>query len=396
MAEGITPDLLFVAAVTFMAGSILLVRRLPLLLACLLAAIKITIPLIYFSVYFDGTWTFLDDWTYFRTGRSLLVAGHNPENILFRKDGLIALGSAAGSQHFLYYWWNMVTFRLFGVHYYSPVFMNVCLTFIAGIYLFRTAEKLGMSKRYCQWLLIFFLLNWDVLSWSSVANVKDLSVMTLTSFSLYHFMEFGVLGRKDYSRFFSLVLALIAFFTLGFIRFYVPVLMISSFGLWLWLHRTGTTRLVITGLILLFAVYVMSRYGAIAGDSELTKSPVGIASGLVRFMLTPRPWGIEAQYAFLSIAAVMHWLFLVPVISSARAFWFMSIQHRFIVIYVVIACLFYTIVPELQGPRGRVQLGCLWAWLQFHCLVSLYRSWNGATAEPNHRGDNAYPHNQTA
>ncbi|HXG23977.1 MAG TPA: hypothetical protein VNJ09_05425, partial [Chthonomonadales bacterium] len=185
MGQGLTGDLLLAAFAVWLFSVWILCRDLPRVLAVPVATLKIMLPVLYFAYLYDGIWTFKDDWTYYYIGMTLLRAGYHPITIFFSQEGILQMAILASGPHLLYYWYNLLAQYLFGTHYYAPVLLNVGLTCVAGAFLYRIARISGLKKSYSQGLLLFFLVHWDILSWSSIANLKDLLVLTLTTGAHY-------------------------------------------------------------------------------------------------------------------------------------------------------------------------------------------------------------------
>src|SRR5581483_1368055 len=97
-----------------------------------------------------------------------------------RSSDLLLVINLSEGYHVLYTWWNLLAQHLFGQHYYSSVFLNVLSTFVSGFVFVRILRLLNFPTAYQRGALIFFLLHWDVLVWSSFVNLKDILVMTLT------------------------------------------------------------------------------------------------------------------------------------------------------------------------------------------------------------------------
>jgi len=100
-------------------------------------------------------------------------------------------------------------------------------------------------------------------------------------------------------------------------------------------------------------------------------------SGIVHIILTPRPWGISPEYSFLTIAAVLHWLFLLPTVIGGGMLWRQSKEAALLIIYCLVLIVLYGSYAELQGPRHRLQLVFIIAWMQFHFfwhIISTYRN----------------------
>ena len=96
--------------------------------------------------------------------------------------------------------------------------------------------------------------------------------------------------------------------------------------------------------------------------------PDTLLFGLIHFSLTPQPWSIEDNYSFLLLPSIIHWILFVPVLLAARILWQKSLLSRLLLIYLLMVIIFYALIPELQGPRHRVQIIFVIAWMQFHFL----------------------------
>ena len=334
--------------------------RLPFLVATVIATIKIAIPFTYFAWFFDGKWTLSDDLNYIAWGQELVRAGYTPITALIEPEGLKLLFSVSGGQHILYTWWNLVGQYFFGDHYYSSVFLNIALTFICGLLLFEILRALNFSHSYRILFFIFFLFHWDVIAWSSFVNLKEIMVQTLTLSGLLFFVRISQRFSMP-----SLIGLIASLFLLLWIRFYIPIFILASFGAWVLFSRPKKILkyyLLITPLVIAF----FSLSGKLGALSLL--QPKIILGGLIRFILTPQPWNIEPSYSFLTIPSIFHWLFTIPSIIAFFFLWRRHDQTRLLLIYGIVVSLFYSILPEYQGPRHRVQLGFMLAWIQFHFL----------------------------
>src|SRR6266566_1826856 len=171
-----------VAVCTALFGAWILARfvRLNWPAALAISCLKAAIPFVYFLEYFRRGWMRLDDVSYYGGGLTLLYKGNNPFLIFFTADGRAELFKLAGGQHVLYYWYNLLAAYLFGPLYASPVFLNVASTFISGAFLCKMVLASGFEERYARWLVVFFLLHWDLLSWSSFLNLKEPLVLMFT------------------------------------------------------------------------------------------------------------------------------------------------------------------------------------------------------------------------
>lgn len=360
-ADGLTTNILFV---TFCVGLICLwiaSRDLAFPKALLVVIFKITIPLMYFAWFADGTWTFVDDIEYFYQGQEMLQLGYTPLTALLSADGRWHMLVTAGGSHIIYMWWNLFAQYVFGSHYYSPVFLNIVLTFISGYIAVRIMKEVGLSEKYRSWFLVFFLLHWDIVAWSSFPNLKDILVMTLTTLSLWLVIRFP---RKP--TFLGVLAILITFSIFFWIRVYISGLMVLT--VLIWVFASWQNRLKYVFLVVIFALTLSIPLAQYTPTILVARE---VLYGLLRFPLTPRPWGIEASYSFLSIPAVLHWSFILPSIFAGIALWRNYTLARVPLIYLIIIWVFFAMIPMLQGPRHRVQATFVLAWMQFHFLWML-------------------------
>ena len=374
MADGLTSDLLRTAACVGLACLLVAWRDLRLPLAGLTVTLKLALPVVYFAWLSDGMGWFLDDVTYFENGRHLLELGYTPLWVLGDPSRIESLKAVVGGHHILYLWWNLLAQFLFGPHYYSPVFLNLFLTFACGFFWVRTLRIMGFSKSYLRAFLVFFLFQWDVLAWSSLINIKDTLVMTLTV------LAFFMLARCSL-RFspFSLLAFGVVLLLFTFTRFYVPVLILSSVAAWLLLYWRSPTKVLILPATILTLLLVGTYFGSRHASELELFADADIPYGFFRFLLTPRPWGVSESYSFLFIPSLLHWLLFVPALASAWRLWKLLPPARLLLMYLLVTVAFYGAVPELQGPRQRIQVVFIIAWLQFDALRQL---WHGALRAP--------------
>jgi hypothetical protein len=375
VAQGLTGDLLLAALAIWIFSVWILSRDLPRGIAIAIATLKATLPILYFAYLYDGIWTFKDDWVYYYAGTMLLRAGYDPISILLSREGILQMGVLASGSHILYHWYNLLAQYLFGTYYYSPIFLNVGLTCIAGAFFYRIVLIAGVKKSYAQGLLIFFLLHWDVLAWSTLANLKDILVLTLTTGA--HYFVVCLLFVRERLLVKSIRLGgLFAFlFAMLFIRFYLPVLTAITLGIWSLLRMRGWAKLVVPAFAAGIALYVQQTRMRIphAFVGSLRFEPGAIVPGLIRFWLTPQPWSIAPSYSFLLVPSILHWLMFIPALIGGYRLWRQYPIAAYLLIYLMMTSLFYAVIEELQGPRTRVQLVFIIAWAQYHFLYMLYQ-----------------------
>lgn len=312
---------------------------------------------------------------------ALLAEDYNPITLLTTEGGRRSLWALNRGRHVLYGWWNYLAQFLFGPHYYSAVFMNVALTFVAAALLYRICRLSGFSRRYAQGLAGFFLLHWDVVAWSSFVNLKDVAILTLSTAAIYSLLLFNAaVSRRE--RLFRAAVVAGVFFTFLWIRFYIPVLISGAFVGWLLLKQRGWRKY--TALALTFGAVFLILPSRV--ETEYVRaSPLGVLYGSVRYLLTPRPWGIEHDSSFLLLPSILHWLFFLPSAVGAVFLWRRSRAAALLLLYLGVSILFYSIVPSLQGPRHRVQTTFIWAWIQYHFLFLLFRNVSHSQRRPGDR-----------
>ena len=355
--EGFTTDLVLLALCAWGASALIASRDMTLPLSLVLAAVRVGVPALYFAWYFDATWNLTDDLVYAAQGRELLNCGYNPFTVLLYDHGRGYLQTLSQGHHVLYGWWNLLAMSVFGEHYYAPVFLNVVVSFVGGSLLARTIRQLGFSAGYCLGLQIFWLLHWDLIAWSSLLNIKDVLVQTLTIAILYCLVNF-IVQRK--TRF--LVGFLVVAQLFWWIRFYVPVIVLTAVMIWMLTQWNDSRKYLFIPLGAL-AFYFMAPL--ISGVKDYWQFDT-IFYGAIRFTLTPIPWNVDPVYEYLVIPTSLHWLAFIPALIGAGFLWTESKHARLFFIY--LACLvgLYAITEDLLGPRQRFQVAFLFAWAQFH------------------------------
>lgn len=325
--------------------------------------------LLYFGVFFDGTFTFLDDWSYLEGG--LLIA---EENIGFSSlmHNLDFLFFIAGGDHFIYYLHNAYAIRIFGIGYYAPVALNIILTlFIAFLGMILSAQEFGFSKKSSRLLFFFLLAHPSVLAWSTVANLKDILVLLLHLIAL---LAASLFFRKRY--FWAIILAIPCVAAFLFLRFYVPALFAFAIIMTLILTRRQIAKNALIALVLVFgSVFYLVGTGQISHSIYVLKSEFGNpVYGIIRFFFTPIPFNTESSYAFLDFPALIHWaLFPFAVVGAAIIYRMKTPFSKFFLIYIVVFVVLFAVVVELQGPRHRVQLDFAIALLQFIGLSLFFK-----------------------
>lgn len=326
-----------------------------------IAFFKTIIPLLYFAFFFQNEWGGVDDVFYLNIGRSLLEAGYAPFDII-NSEFRSVLSAFAGGKHILYPWWGFLAQYLLGPHYYSGVFFNVGLSVISSVLFIKTLELVGFSKAYLTAALVFLLFSPELTAWSSFLNLKDTLVVFMINLSFFLALRFR---RQKRISDISLLLCLLLLFY--WIRFYLPVIFLVSYLLWL--SGRLPVRYQIGALLVLSAAVILI---ASTKYSNLF-APSSVGFGFLRMLLTPRPWGISETDSFLVLPSIIYLGLLVPAILGGIGVYGLNFECRFFIVFLFAILLFYAFFPDLQGPRQRLQVATIIAWLQFHGLLLLLR-----------------------
>jgi hypothetical protein len=334
------------------------------------ACVKSGIFTLYYGVVFDGTFTFLDDWSYVEGGKYLVT--HDVSSINFLAH-LPELFSVAGGMHFSYYLFNADSFRIFGHAYYAPVSINVVLTVVmAGLITCAVRSSLGFSRSLSVALFVFLALQPNILAWSTIMNGKDTLVLMFTAASVYAVsrMENGHYLRA--AAIFGVV-SLVLFFT----RFYLPIILFSALFVALLFSpkwRRNPALLTVVPAALIGVIVLFGFDGVLSAFGQLREKFVNPMYGTIRFLLTPIPFHTSESYSFLNVPQTFHWLMLLSLIFGIYRVWRKaSLTARFIVIYFLGMILLYGMFEELQGPRHRYQLEGIIAFFQFYGSVGILR-----------------------
>ena len=366
MSPGLTADLAFAGGIIFLAAWLLLWRTLGWRAALVLALLRVGLVVLYFGHLDDGSWRLRDDLSYTEESLELGAAAGGAGGALFNPEAGALFSAVAGGRHFGYYAHNLVSFVLFGNHYWSPVFLNVLLSFVAALGVLSMAKSCGFGARSRLPLAAAFLLHPDVVAWSGFFNLKDTLVMTLSTWILALMLR-GLRGFKPLLWSGVLILAVLLFF----VRSYAVVLLGAACLSWTLLHGRAALRLVVVMLALLALPFIPR-----AGLENFV--PGNAPVGLVDFLLTPRPWGIVRDYQFLLIPSCVHWL-LMPV-TAWGVIWLWrwgDVSVRLPVIFAAILVAFYACVPLLAGPRHRFQLVSVLVAAQVAGIYALAREFLG-------------------
>lgn len=368
MSEGLTVDLVKITVILALISFWICTRYLSPAVAATITTIKFLLPLTYFaydSRAIEGLNS--DDVYYLKSAQTVLESGYDPITALIDPKGFQQLFLVSG-EHFLYNWFNILAQYLFGKYYYSPVLLNVLITFISGLFFYKLIKLFGFGNQYAKLISILFLIHWDTIAWSSFVNLKDPLLSCFTIIVLYLLLKLSKGYRFSYLC--LLVLTVIPFLAL---RLYAPILIFFAYILWNITNFKQTKRKYI---IIGSSLAILTGYLFFLGlrIHYLQKLSFGnLLYGIIRFWLNPVPWQIKSEYHFLVLPSTLHWLFFLPTIIGGWLLWKRSKEFRMILFYVFISTLLYAAFTAHQGVRYRIPLTPAIIMMQFHFLwVMLY------------------------
>jgi len=345
--------------------------------ALLLVGVRLAIPALYFAFFFSQEWTIGDDVEYFEDAWSLVEAGYTPWSLLGAEGRAELSVPAQGGRHILYLWWNHLAQYLFGRGYYVPVFLNIALSFAVASWLTAMVKMSGLGDRiHLRLLYVFAVFHWDVVTWTSFLNVKEPLVLFLCTAVFFCF--FSALYATECARKKALWLlsSAAAMFALTWLRYYVPVLIFVSLMIWaVYEYRSRNVYVILAvGLVIgwLAFPYITSEN---IETQHINLDLVQFLYGIVRFPLTPRPWGLEGAYHILLIAATLHWLAFMPMLIGGWSLGQSGPLFRALAIYALVMVCFYASVVYLQDARHRYQLVIVEIWMQYQGIRLLLERW---------------------
>lgn len=357
---------LWAAVVVTALGVLVLRRTMPLVVALGAMLFKTGLAVTFALTGDVARWSLIDDVRYYWQGRELLALGHDPFSDLFNQEIMLRLVSLSEGFHVLYGWFNYLAQWLVGPYYFAPVILNVLLTAIAARLLWALLREVGAPDGECTATAVAFLLYWDVLAWSSFVNVKDNLVLALTIGLVLAYVRLG--RGVAWGRVVAILVLSLLFLTL---RFYVPMVALLAF-----LASSANARGFVTrhrwsavAMLLALGAGILALLGQqllAYAVSFLQFSPVALAQGVVRILLTPQPWSIDPNYEYLLLPSVLHITLLVPALLGFWALWRHYPAARFLVIYYAATMLLFAAFPRQQGPRYRYQVVFMMVWSLVH------------------------------
>jgi hypothetical protein len=356
----------------FIIGTLILyIYTKNIILSSLITFLKASIFFIYFSFFFDGTFTFLDDFTYLAHAEKYIDNQYDTLYLLLHPWEFIPIFS---NRHFLYQLWNVLAFNIYETSYFAPVSLNIIVTFLTSLVLFKLLYTIGMVKKYAIWFALFYVIYWNTLSWSSLLNLKDFLVQLFSILLIYNIVSFEKYKKNIYVFYIILIVLL-----LESIRFYLPFLVGTAyfiFKLFEYRNKFNESFRISINIffVILFAGFIIILIPYFQDEIQLLLQDfVNPIYGVVRFLFTPTPFYIEKAYQFLIFSAFLTW-FGIPFLFYGVYLVYKQ-QNRyctFILMYIFVILLFYGTYGELQGPRHRIQLDPYLSFFQLIGFLSMF------------------------
>jgi len=333
----------------------------------LIAALKLMTPIVYFTFFFDGTFTALDDWNYLEKSKEI----HEKYGFSVLYDFSLAphLMGHVGSLHYLNYAFQSVLVGVWGSYYYVPVFVNVSLTGVATLYLFKILILAGLGRNTSRLIALYFTLHISLIAWSSFMNLRDVVILTLTVVLFYCTRSLDQEAKLKF------IIGIVVFGILMlFVRSYIPFIVLGLEACFFIFSRKLSVhkRIVIIFVTCIFAIYWGERV-VLSGLRHLQLGPE-LLPGIAKFILTPAPWQVAENYKFLVFDAIQHWV-MFPFMLVGAFFMFKNYPTlRPVFMYALVLVLLYSAVPGQNGPRYRLQFLFVVAPCQLYGLWVVFNS----------------------
>ena len=196
--------------------------------------------------------------------------------------------------------------------------------------------------------------------------------MTLVIVGFYFMLKLS--KQPTFGSLFALGMVFFVFFP---IRWYIPALMVMAGVIWGILYLRGRQRYLLLSWCLIGGLFIVGILGYLNSWSVRPFLPyldqLGSPAGMIRALLSPQPWSISSEYSFLLLPSVLHWLLFLPALLGGWMLWRRSREAALLLIYLALILLLYGFIPEQQGPRHRLQVAFIIAWMQFHFFWVMIR-----------------------
>ncbi len=318
----------------------------------LAACIKSGLFLLNFSVFFTGQVTGVDDLYYLDTAAKFALAGVGFTDVFARRQELMDLSETA---HILYPLHNYYSTLVFGPYYFAPVAVNILLTFaIAAIGMRLAVTEFQLTRRQGRIFYFFLLLYPEVLAWSTVFNGKETLILLCHVCVLTGVSQ---LFRGCVTR--AVIILAPAIFALSLLRYYLPLFLVAAFVFNSLFERRTKHRIkiVLLGLACGVGVFLQLFGGIEYGIRFVADTLDNPFVGLVHFLYTPIPFNTQAEYTFLNLPSVYHWLAFPLFVTGFRVVYRMKTRFSgYLIWYFCTIVAFYSLFEGLQGARHRFQL----------------------------------------
>ncbi len=399
----------------FLISFIILKKKLGINIAIFVSFIKTIIPLIYFAVFVDNTWhNNGDDQMYMSAGilmydllSSLFnfnityldfnfsydesfqfveeLKGRYIDLNFFEKFYLTTDYFSNNSFFFKsIHWVAFFSFIIFGFNWYAIVIFNIILNIFASLYIYKFSKLFNFSKNYSKFLMIFFLLNLEILSWTSFMSLKE-SLALLVNIMIFYY--FYILFKKFSIKNLIILLVLILFiytirtYLTGFYLLYFIYIYLLFFFNFKFLVKNFNYILFLS-IPIIFIIYQFTPgytidvfyffgykisihiplYDIITLHYNLTH----FVKSLFSFWLGPKPWGVGINNNFLFLSSIVHYLLVIPGLIGAYKISKKNVYFAIMIIFLVMISLIYSYVGFEN--RHRFQFSFIYIWAQSHFI----------------------------
>ena len=363
-------EIALAGVVVILIGGFILSRVIRRDLAFALVFIKVSIVIVYFTFFADGTWFYGgDDYGYLEKGAVLVDTGSSPLTILFHPQTQYYLRAMGGVS--LMYLHNYLSIYAMGYYYYAPIMTNILLSCLTAVFLVMIVRSINPSEKYSELFCCFYSLHWSTLIWTSFMNLKEPLVICILVGALMCFSRFRA---HWFQSIVGLCLAMYLFLRL---RFYIPAIVFVSVILSHYQRIISSRYLLWLAIcVVLIAIYVgSSELRLFFRIANITEAPYGV----IHFILQPVPWRITEPASYLVLPSILHWIFIIPSLLGGLMLWRTGFTGRLLISVIVVFIIFYGLIPLIGSTRHRAPLEALLTIAQFHFLWVL--------ATKNRKGD---------
>ena len=402
-------------SILFLISFLILKKKLGINVAIFVSFIKTIIPLIYFSIYVDNTWhNNGDDQMYMSAGILMYDVLSNLFNLNisyldfnfpydqsyyfvkelkeqsidldFLERFYLTIDYFSNNSFFFksIHWVAFFSFIFFGFNWYAIIILNIILNIISSIYIYKFSRKFNYSKYYAKFLMIFFLLNLEILSWTSFMSLKESLALLVNIVIFYYFYKvFKKFSIKDLSVLLILILFtytirtyLTGFYLIYFIFIYSLLYYNFKFIL------KNYNYILFLSIPILIVIYQFTPGYTIYADYffgyyfvfhipfyeiiTLHYDLIDFVKSFFSFWLGPKPWSVDLNNNFLFISAIVHYLLVIPALVGSYQISKRNNYFLVMIIFLIIMSLIYSYVGFEN--RHRFQFSFIYIWAQSHFI----------------------------